>query len=178
MNSIRNRSPFVILVLINVYLLIAGNFSTRAAEKDAAAKDLEKLQGEWVMLSGLADGGAVPEDMLRTSSRVCKGNETSVTIGSQLIMRAKFTIDPSKTPKNIDYDVLEGPAKGGKMLGINELEGSTVKFCFGAPGAERPSKFESQLGQRRTFSVWERKKGTSAAAPVPSVPVPAKPPQK
>jgi len=63
MNSIRNRSPFVILILINVYFLVAGNFSTRAAEKDAAAKDLEKLQGEWVMLSGLADGGAVRIDL-------------------------------------------------------------------------------------------------------------------
>src|SRR3954469_25652108 len=71
MNSNRNRSPLVIVALIgvSVFALVAGNLPARAAEKDAAAKDLDKLQGEWVMISGLADGGAVPEDMLRTSSR-------------------------------------------------------------------------------------------------------------
>jgi hypothetical protein len=91
-------------------------------------------------------------------------------INGQLIMRAKFKLDPSKSPRHIDYEVLEGPAKGGTMQGIYELEGNTVKFCFGPPGGERPSKFESQLGERRTFSVWKKKKKTA--------PAPAKPAQR
>ena len=150
MNSIRRN-------LLVACLVLAG-IAVRAAEKEAGAKDLERLQGEWTMISGLADGTAVPEEMLRSSSRVCKSNETAVVVGGQLIMRAKFKIDPSKNPKTIDYEVLEGPAKGGTLLGIYEFEGETVKFCFGAPGQERPPKFGSQLGERRTFSVWQRKK--------------------
>lgn len=171
--NLKRSSSLLLFLALNV----AGAFAllqlpVKAAEKDGADKDLEKLQGEWVMVSGLADGNAVPEGMLRTSSRVCKGNETIVRIGDQLIMRAKFTLDPTRTPKQIDYEVTEGPAKGGKMLGIYELEGNTVKFCFSASGAERPTKFESQLGEMRTFSVWQRKKAAGAAAP-PAAPAPA-----
>jgi uncharacterized protein (TIGR03067 family) len=89
---------------------------------------------------------------------VCKGDETTVTIGGQLIMKAKFKVDPGQKPKTIDYDMTDGWTKGKKQLGIYELDGDTVKFCFGAPGAERPSDFSSKPGDRRTLSVWKRDK--------------------
>src|SRR2546423_7567518 len=153
MNS--RTQPYLLFALLATSLTLC---SVRGEDKKPTDSDLQKLQGEWTMISGLADGSAVSEQMLQSSKRVCKGDETTVIVGGQLIMRAKFKIDASKKPKTIDYDVLEGPAKGGKMLGIYELEGDTVKFCFGAPGNERPAAFSSQLGERRTFSVWQRKR--------------------
>jgi hypothetical protein len=45
-----------------------------------------------------------------------------------------------------------------------ELEGDTVKFCFGAPEGERPADFTSKRGDRRALSVWKREK---AAVPQP-----------
>ena len=139
--------------------------SAAAAEDNPALnKDMALLQGEWSMVAGSADGYAVPDAMLGNSKRVCKGDETTVIVGGQLIMKAKFTLDPSKKPKTVDYQVIDGPTKGKKHLGIYELEGDTVKFCFGAHDSERPKDFSSKPGDLRTSSVWKRQK---EAAPQP-----------
>src|SRR5882762_4701979 len=135
-----------------------------AEDNQAVKKDVAQLQGDWTMVSGSADGQAMPDTMRATSKRVCKGDETTVTVGGQLMMKAKFTIDPSHKPKTIDYEMIDGWTKGKKQLGIYELESDTVKFCFGGPGAERPTDFTSKPGDRRTLSVWKREKG---AAPQP-----------
>jgi uncharacterized protein (TIGR03067 family) len=87
---------------------------------------------------------------------VAKDGVTTVTIGGKPFMKAKFTIDPTKKPKTIDYMVLEGLTKGKKQLGIYELDGDTVKFCFAVPDKERPKDFTSPEGSGRTLSVWRK----------------------
>ena len=136
----------------------------KAQDNPAIKKDMAQLQGEWSMVSGTADGYTIPEAMLPNSKRVCKGDEITVTVAGQLVMKAKITIDPSKTPKTIDYQVIEGPTKDKKHLGIYELDGDTFKSCFGAPGAERPTDFTSKPGDKRTASVWKRDKASSQPA--------------
>jgi len=144
--------------------LAAVAISTAWAEdNEAVKKDVAQLQGEWAMVSGSADGNAMPDAMRETAKRVCKGDETMVTIGTQLLMKAKFTIDPSSKPKSIDYQMIDGPTKGKKQLGIYEIEGDTAKFCFGSPGSERPTDFTSTPGDGRTLSVWKRKKTSDPA---------------
>ncbi len=143
--------------------LAAAAISAAGAEDNQAIKqDMAQLQGEWSMVSGSADGYALPDGMLGNSKRVCQGDETTVTVGGQLFMKAKFTIDPSRKPKTIDYLMTDGPTKGKRQLGIYELDGATVKFCFGSPGAERPAEFASKTGDGRTLSVWKRHKETAA----------------
>ena len=93
----------------------------------------------------------------RDFKRVCKGDELTVTNGEQLVMRAKITLDPTKTPKTIDYKVIDGPTKGTTQHGIYELTGDELKSCFGAPDAERPTDFDSKSGDQRTSTVWKRK---------------------
>jgi uncharacterized protein (TIGR03067 family) len=130
----------------------------RAADDEAVKKDLAQLQGEWTMVSGSADGQPMPEDMRKQMKRVCKGDELTVTMGGQVYLKAKITIDPSKKPKTIDYDMTEGFSKGKKQLGIYELNGDTFKACFNSPGAERPKELKS--GDGLTFSEWKRTKST------------------
>ena len=129
-----------------------------AEDNPAIKKDMAQLQGEWSMVSGTADGQPMPDEMRKQMKRVCKGDEITVTAGGQLFLKAKVTIDPSRKPKTIDYEMTEGFTKGKKQLGIYELDGDTFKSCFGAPGAERPKDFTSQPGDMRTSSVWKREK--------------------
>ncbi len=136
-----------------------------AAENEAAKKDLAALQGEWSMVSGSADGQPMPDEMLKQMKRICKGDETTTTMAGQLFIKAKITLDPSKKPKTIDYQMTDGFTQGKKQLGIYEVEGDTFKSCFAKPGAERPTDFTSQPGDGRTLSVWKREK---PAAPAPS----------
>jgi uncharacterized protein (TIGR03067 family) len=128
---------------------------TRADDSDAAKKDLAGLQGEWSMVSGSADGQPLPEDMRKQMKRVCKGNEVTTTMNGRVFFKANITLDASKRPKTIDYEMTEGLTKGKTQLGIYELDGDTFKSCFGKPGADRPAEFTP--GEGRTVSVWKRK---------------------
>ena len=141
------RAAAVIAVLVLVS-------ATRA--QDAVTKEMAQLEGEWSMVSGEANGLSMPKEAVQTGKRVAKDGETTITIGGQVYFKAKFSIDPAKKPKAIDYTMTEGPTKGKTHLGIYELDGDTVKFCFAAPGEDRPTEFTAKEGSQRTLSVWKR----------------------
>ena len=129
-----------------------------AAEEDAVRKEMSRLEGEWSMVSGEIDRQPLPAEYVKNATRVAKGGETTVMIGGRLFLKARYTIDPAKKPKTIDYAMTGGPTKGKTQLGIYELDGDTVKFCFAAPGKDRPGDFTTKEGSGRTLSVWKRTK--------------------
>src|SRR5437870_3559000 len=141
---------------IAVLLALPAVSPSWAEDNQAVKKDLALLQGEWTMVSGSADGQPMPDQMRKQMRRICKGDETTTTMAGQLFFKAKITIDPSKKPKAIDYEMIEGFTKGKTQLGIYEVEGDTFKSCFGKPGAARPADFASKPGDGRTSSVWKR----------------------
>jgi len=150
-------------LLIGIAALVVSLAS--AEDSDAVKKDLAALQGEWTMVSGSADGQPMPPEMLKQMKRVCKGDETTTTMNGKIFLKAKITIDPTKKPKTIDYQMLEGFTKGKTQLGIYEVEGDTFKSCFSKPDAERPADFSSKEGEGRTLSVWKRQKESAADPP-------------
>jgi uncharacterized protein (TIGR03067 family) len=129
-----------------------------AGAEDAVKKEMALLEGEWSMVSGEANGLSMPKETVKSGKRVAKDGETTITIGGKVYFKAKFSIDPTKKPKAIDYMMTEGPTKGKTHLGIYELDGDTVKFCFAAPGKDRPTEFTAKEGSQRTLSVWKRDK--------------------
>jgi uncharacterized protein (TIGR03067 family) len=129
-----------------------------AADDPAIKKDLEQLQGEWSMVSGSADGQSMPGEMLKQMKRVCTGDVATVTMDGQVFLKAKITLDASKKPKTIDYQMIDGFTKGKKQLGIYEIDGDTFKSSFSAAGTERPKDFTSQPNDGRTVSIWKREK--------------------
>lgn len=118
--------------------------------------EMAKLEGEWSMVSGEANGQAMPEEMVKSGKRVAKNGETTITVNGQVYFKAKFTIDPIKKPKAIDYVMTEGPAQGRKLLGIYKVDGDTVTFCFAAPGKDRPTDLTAKEGSEQTLSVWKK----------------------
>jgi uncharacterized protein (TIGR03067 family) len=138
-----------------------GQYISFAADppNQTSKEDLAQLQGEWSMISGMVDGYAIPTEMLPNSRRICKGDQLTATVGGQLVMKAKITLDPSRKPKTIDYQVTDGPTKGRKHLGIYEVDGDTMKSCFGAPGAERPTDFTSKAGGQAHLDRMEASQG-------------------
>ena len=122
-------------------------------------KALSKLRDmPLLMISGEREGDGFSADFMKGSKRVAKGDEITVMLQGQLFMKAKFTLDPSKTPKTIDYSVTGGPYAGKTQLGIYELDGDKVKFCFSTPGKERPTDFTTKANDGRTLSIWKREK--------------------
>lgn len=143
---------FTKLVLVSLATLCIS--LANAADDEAIKKDLAQLQGEWTMTSGSADGQPMPDAMRKEMKRLCKGDEITVMMGTEVFLKAKFTLDPTKKPKTIDYEMTEGYTKGKKQLGIYELNGDTFKACFSSPGVERPTELKAGAGL--TFSEWKR----------------------
>jgi uncharacterized protein (TIGR03067 family) len=143
----------VIAPLIAVLILIGA-----ARAQDAVKREMAQLEGHWSMVSGEANGLSMPKETVDSGKRVAKDGKTTITIGGQVYFKAKFSIDPTKNPKAIDYTMTEGPTKGKTHLGIYELDEDTVKFCFAAPGKDRPTEFTAKEGSQRTLSVWKRDK--------------------
>jgi uncharacterized protein (TIGR03067 family) len=143
-----------VIVPVIAVLVLAGADSAQ----DAVKKEMAHLEGEWSMVSGEANGLSMPKETVQSGKRVAKDGETTITFGGQVYFKARFSIDPAKKPRAIDYTMTEGPTKGKTHLGIYELDGDTVKFCFAAPGGERPTDFTAKEGSQRTLSVWKRDK--------------------
>jgi uncharacterized protein (TIGR03067 family) len=132
-----------------------------AEDSEPAKKDLARLQGEWSMVSGSADGQEMPEEIRKQLKRVCKGDEATTTMGDRVILKAKISVDPSQKPKTINYQMTDGLTKGKTQLGIYELDGDTFKSCFSAPGDPRPTDFTSKPGDGRTLTVWKKEKAAT-----------------
>src|SRR5438445_1018309 len=115
------------MIRIAVLIGLTAVSSAWAEENEAVKRDLALLQGEWSMVSGSADGQPMPDEMRKQMKRVCKGDETTTTMGGQVFLKAKITIGPSQKPKTIDYQMIEGFTKGKTQLGIYELDGETFK---------------------------------------------------
>jgi uncharacterized protein (TIGR03067 family) len=126
------------------------------AADDAAKAELDKLQGEWQMVSSTNNGKELPAEAVKAITRVVKGNSYTLLRDGQVLAKGTVVkLDPSKTPKTMDVQ----RAAGGKpLLGIYELDGDTHKVCLAEPGKDRPTVFSSQEGSGQTLTVWKRKK--------------------
>jgi uncharacterized protein (TIGR03067 family) len=144
--------------IILIGLAVLAVVTAWAQDNEATKPDQAKLQGTWTMVSGERDGQAFPSEYLTNSTRVVKGGETTVTVQGQLFMKAKFSLDPSKNPKTIDYAINGGPYAGLTMFGIYELDGDRVKFCLATPGSKRPAGFATKPDDGQTMTVWKRGK--------------------
>jgi uncharacterized protein (TIGR03067 family) len=115
-----------------------------------------EIEGGWRMVSAVFDGKPMPDDMVRWCTRTTRGDHTVVMAGPQMMLSARFALDPTKAPHAIDYVNLHGTAKGKTQLGIYELDGDRLSICMSAPGKPRPRTFESSPRDGRSFTVWQR----------------------
>lgn len=114
------------------------------------------LDGEWQMTAGVLNGAAMSAEMVRWCKRITAGSVTTVMAGPQTMLKAAFTIDPSASPRRIDYENLEGPNARRKQAGIFRVDGDVLEICMAAPGKPRPSEFASSKGDGRSYTSWRR----------------------
>jgi uncharacterized protein (TIGR03067 family) len=121
------------------------------------ADDRGTIQGRWKPIS-LERGGkpiasrTEPNDMM---ALVIEGDRYDWT-GGDVPMGGTYTLDPTKTPKEIDVRPSSGPNQGRTLKGIYQIEGDTLKVCLAGPDEGRATEFESKEGGRHSLYIMRR----------------------
>lgn len=134
-----------------VPLILVVLFAAGASGQDAK-KDLDQLQGDWMMQSREANGNPSTNTNWKLT---IKGDQWSVTRPDKdtAALQATIKLDPSKKPKEIDLM----SKKGVFIPGIYKLDGDTLTFCRPGPSmnAERPKEFKTADSPNEII-VWKR----------------------
>jgi uncharacterized protein (TIGR03067 family) len=147
--------------LAAVAALLVACAPGRADDKDKrtdARKDLERLQGTWIVVSMEREGEAMPKEEIEGRNCVYDKDAFTLKAGDQARRFGLVTLDPSRKPKAINTWDLNGPYTDATVPGIYELEGDTLKLCFSRPGASRPTEFSTKSGGGLILVVYQRKK--------------------
>jgi uncharacterized protein (TIGR03067 family) len=115
-----------------------------------AGDGAEELTGEWKATTLVRDGDALPAAMLSHGKRTATAHEVTIKFGPQVILKASYSVDRSKSPMTMDYEL----ADGNRQAGIWKLESGALTTCFGTPGSARPAEFASTKGSGLTLAVW------------------------
>jgi uncharacterized protein (TIGR03067 family) len=128
------------------------------AKKDDAKKEETKLEGKWTAVSVKVAGKATPDGDAKlfkftfeekTFTHVVRGN----------LLEGEFSIDDSKSPKTIDFDIKKGRGEGKKQLAIFKIEGDKLTLVAAMPGEkDRPTTFKVTEGSNLIEAVFERDK--------------------
>jgi uncharacterized protein (TIGR03067 family) len=104
---------------------------------------LDKLQGEWTIVSEEQFGKKLPGAKIERYTLTIKGDQWTMALAEDKITMT-LKIDPSKDPKTID---LTFKLRGKQMvsLGIYKLEGGTLTVCrsLTTPDPQRPKEFKT-----------------------------------
>ena len=163
------------VVATSAVILVSGVLQAQVAPKRAApAKgtaaprdDLAVLQGKWSATLAAPNG----ENM--TVVWTIEGN--SLALGflrpgskSPVVVKGRIQIDSKTKPRSFAIVNATGPDGNPQKdnLGIYEIEGDTLKVCYGTPGNPRPITFEAgELGPPMVMTLKRGGPELNAQAP-------------
>ena len=142
---------FTVILFLMALMAAMGD-----SDADATAKDLEKMQGDWAVVSVIRDGVKEEDDNAQSLFRTVKDHQYTVFLFDKPVGNGTFQIDATKKPKAIDS--FPANLAGKALLGIYQIEGDTIKTCYAPAGKDRPTEFSSKKGSGHTLMAWEREK--------------------
>jgi uncharacterized protein (TIGR03067 family) len=139
-------------------MLVLAMFGFAAAD-DPKKDDAETFKGSWAVASFKVGGQAAPADDIKNLKLSFDGKSYASKDGERVDEEGSYTLDPSKTPRTIDFDIKKGRDEGKKQLGIYALEGTKLTLILGLPGAtERPKSLKPEASAGLIEVILERPK--------------------
>lgn len=123
-----------------------------------AKKDLERMQGTWVMYALEINGKDVPADKTQNTFLTIKADVYMTKVKDKEVPGFRLKLDPSKTPKAVD--MIQTQPDGSEKLskGIYTFEKDTLKICRGlAPEQDRPNQFATWPNTNYFVVTWKKK---------------------
>src|SRR5579884_505719 len=121
-----------------------------AEDRDAAARDLARLQGKWRCVEEDSQGRVTKSDGHGLIIAFEKDVEIDYDAVGGVFSKERIKLDPSKSPKANDTTIVDCTLpylKGRTAEGIYQLEGDVLKVASPyAPYRERPQEFTTKKG--------------------------------
>jgi uncharacterized protein (TIGR03067 family) len=131
---------------------------TQPAGDDRAKKDLERMQGEWVLHAMEVNGKDVVAPKLADTFLIVKGDEYRTKVKDKLQAGVQLKLDPSKNPNAVDMIRTEADGSETVLKGIYVLDKDTLKICRGlVAGQERPNQFATWPDTNYFVVTWKKK---------------------
>jgi len=141
----------------HLLFLLPSAFLVVAEPTNEAKKELERLQGEWVMAALEVDGQQIPEEKIRGTTLTIKGNKYTVTV-KETKHEVTIQLDPAQKPKAIDMSFPDGTNLPKVGKGIYKLDGDTFMLCRAqSPEGARPTEFGTWPNTGYFLVTWKRK---------------------
>jgi uncharacterized protein (TIGR03067 family) len=128
-----------------------------------AKKELDKLQGTWLVVGKEEEGKEIHEEDLKEAKEtfVVKGATMTYCRDGKAQVTMHITVAPGKTPKAMDLEFTDGKEKGYKNHAIYELDGDRLKLrmndIFGGNSVdERPTAFSTTTGKEAVLFILKR----------------------
>jgi uncharacterized protein (TIGR03067 family) len=145
-----------LLMIVGLGLLLAACNRQAEAPPAAPKTDLDRFQGTWYLVMAMQDGKSLPEEKVKQTTIVFKGDTFRFPGSAEYATSKSGTIklDETKTPKEMDAISTEKEV----MLGIYALDEGGYKVCFAPAGKPRPTALGSAPGSGYILQVWQRQK--------------------
>lgn len=127
--------------VLAIGLLVAADRSPGNGYQDEG-----KPQGTWTFVKSEKDGQPTPEAELKAMTITFEADKFVIKKGDEVVEAGTHKLDPSKKPAEADVKITEGEDKGQTRLGIYEMTGDTLKYCFAKEGMPRPKEFKGGTG--------------------------------
>ncbi len=130
------------------------------ASDDPTARDVQRMQGDWMVRRMRVDGMDLPDPDAQSLFRTVEDGNYAVFRYSKRLSQGSFTLDATKSPKTIDSMPTPKPGSDASeppkpIRGIYEFDGDVMRICNSRPGQPRPKNFEAKRFTGHTLIEWE-----------------------
>jgi len=157
MTTISSRAAAIGVAILSLAPLVVLAQTVADTKEEATKKDHLAIEGTWRAISLEVNGNAVgADDVKKITTENGRDGEWTLLVDGNEMAEGTSTIDPTVTPKTIDFKATKGNSAGQTTYGIYEMTGNTRRICYAEPGRPRPADFSAAAGSGRILVVFER----------------------